>query len=247
MSCLWRRRDGGRGGRQDATILRTWGAAVLRPYKSLAAGGDGRSRYKIGGGCGGRGGTDSRRGDRADLGRSSAAPLQDQDHGSGAGSGGQRVQKVPLSQLMRLPLLVTKPLMMVPDQFVVSWWRESQEPVPVAFCSLVRVYVWPRRRIVQRCERLPLRYQVPSMRGRRQPPPPPLLLQRCQLVPLDQLICEPSGVSVPVTNCQPGADITFGPCRVPGDVSPCSLVRLKKTPPLLVIEACLFGSPCAHH
>jgi hypothetical protein len=32
----------------------------------------------------------------------------------------QRVQKVPLSQLIRLPPLVTMPLMIVPDQFVVS-------------------------------------------------------------------------------------------------------------------------------
>ena len=113
-------------------ILRTWGAAVLRRTHPIEV-----KR----GGCGGVGGTDSRRGDRADLGRSSAAPLQDQnqDHDRGAGSGGQRVQKVPLSQLMRLPLLVTKPLMMVPDQFVVSWWRESHEPVALELASLVRV------------------------------------------------------------------------------------------------------------
>ena len=57
-------------------ILRTWGAAVLRPYKSWAAGGDGKSRYKIGGGCGGRGGTDSRRDERADMGRSVLRPYK---------------------------------------------------------------------------------------------------------------------------------------------------------------------------
>src|SRR5580692_2605768 len=112
---------------------------------------------------------------------------------------------------MRLPPLVTIPVMTVPDQLVVSWRRESQEPVAPAFASFVRRYVWPRRRMVQRCERLPPRYQVPSIRGRFQPPPPPPLLQRAQYVPLDQLICEPSGVSVPVTNCQPGALIMLGP------------------------------------
>ncbi len=112
--------DGGRGGRQDAMILRTWGAAVLRPYAATEC----EVRR---GGCGTQDAAIVR------TGAQRAAPLQGSRSRSRGGSGGQRVQKVPLSQLMRLPLLVTMPLMMVPDQFVVSWWRESQEPVAVAF------------------------------------------------------------------------------------------------------------------
>ena len=46
-----------------------------------------------------------------------AVPLQEWGERRGQG---QRVQKVPLSQLMRLPPLATNPVMIVPDQFVVS-------------------------------------------------------------------------------------------------------------------------------
>src|SRR6202012_3254753 len=139
-------------------------------------------------------GVGSRRRDQADRGRSVLRPYKTGDRDCVVVAADQRVQKVPLSQLMRLPPLVTMPVMTMPDQLVVSWRRESHEPVALALASLVRRYVWPRRRMVQRCERLPPRYQVPSMRGRFQPPPPPPLLQRAQNVPLDQLICEPSGV-----------------------------------------------------
>src|SRR5262245_45475908 len=91
----------------DAATLRTWGAAMLRPYKEKCARlacRRGKSKF-------------------------------------------QRVQKVPLSQLMRLPPLVTMPLMTVPDQLVVSWRRESHDPVALEFASFVSVYVWPRRRM----------------------------------------------------------------------------------------------------
>jgi CubicO group peptidase (beta-lactamase class C family) len=86
------------------------------------------------------------------------------------------------------------------------------------------------------------------MFGRRQPPPPPPpLLQRAQNVPLDQLMRMPSAVNVPCTNCHSSATKTFCciPCKCPIEVLPLSFVRLKNAP-LLLIDACLAGSPCAH-
>ena len=87
------------------------------------------------------------------------------------------------------------------------------------------------------------RYQVPVRFSRWCPPPP--VLHRAQNVPFDQLIWLPSGLSVPVTNCHPGATMPFWPWYCPVEVSPFSLVKVRNTP-LSLMEACLVGSPWAH-
>src|ERR1700722_20424184 len=98
--------------------------------------------------------------------------------------------------------------------------------------------------MLQDWDRFPCAYQVPVRLSRLWPPPPPEL-HLAQNVPFDQLIWLPSGLSVPVTNCHPGATMPVCPWYCPGEVSPFSLVSVRKAP-LLLIEACLVGAPWAH-
>src|ERR1700728_1100806 len=97
----------------------------------------------------------------------------------------------------------------------------------------------------QDCERSPCAYQVPVRLSRLWLPPPLPESHLAQNVPFDQLIRLPSGLRVPVTNCHPGALILFCPCSCPGEVSPLSLVKVRKAP-LLLIDACFVESPWAH-
>src|SRR6202789_1206584 len=89
--------------------------------------------------------------------------------------------------------------------------------------------------------RFPCAYQAPVRFGRAPPP----VLHRAQNVPFDQLILLPSWLSVPVTNCHPGATMAFCPWYCPGEVLPLSLVNVGNAP-LSAMEACFVGSPWAH-
>src|SRR5690348_6279526 len=66
------------------------------------------------------------------------------------------------------------------------------------------------------------------------------------MLPFDQLIWLPSGLSRPTTNCHSGAMIWPGACRCPYDLLPVSLVSVRNMPWPAAIEACFDGSPCAH-
>src|ERR1700689_3160616 len=92
-------------------------------------------------------------------------------------------------------------------------------------------------------EWFPWAYQVPVRFNRWWPPSP--VSHRAQNVLFDQLIRLPSGLSVPVTNCHPGATIAFWPWYCPVEVSPFSLVKLRNAP-LSLIEACFVESPWTH-
>src|SRR5580704_13076271 len=147
---------------------------------------------------------------------------------------------------MRLPLAATVPPILAPFQLVVSCRFPVSWPLALPPDSLLSCRLLPRCRIEHDLERSPCAYHVPVRFSRLWPPPPPPELHRAQNVPFDQLIWLPSGLRVPLTNCHPGATMPVCPWYCPVDVSPFSFVNVRNAP-LSLIEACLVGSPWAHH
>ena len=90
------------------------------------------------------------------------SPKRQKNVGTVATLGIQRTHQVPLSQSMRLPSVLTTPMMVFPFQSVVRRPCASTLPLALAPCPLSSWRALPCWRIEQTSERMPSACQVPA-------------------------------------------------------------------------------------